>query len=155
AIWGRETAFGRAKLPYDAIRVLATQAYMGRRKEKFRDEFLHAMKMIEDGVVPRSAMRSSWAGAMGLTQFLPSDFYRYAVDFDGDGRNDIWTSGPDALASAAKQLVGKGWQPGERWAIEVKAPATADCTLAEPGVTRPIGDWIKAGFTPLAPLRKG
>ena len=74
--------------------------------------------MLQDGV-PRTDLRSSWGGAMGLTQFLPSEFYKYAVDFDGDGRIDIWRSVPDALASAAKQLVGKGWRPGEPWAIEV------------------------------------
>ena len=89
--------------------MLATQAYIGKRKDFFRNEFLHALKMLQDGV-PRADMRSSWGGAMGLTQFLPSEFYKYAVDFDGDGRADIWHSVPDALASAAKQLAGKGWQ---------------------------------------------
>lgn len=149
AIWGRETAFGSYKLPHDAIRVLATQAYVGRRKDKFREEFLLAMKMVQDGHVARAAMRSSWAGAMGLTQFLPSDFYRHAVDLDGDGRRDIWTSVPDALASAAKQLVEKGWQPGQPWAIEAEAPKDFDCTLAEPGVTRPLGEWRRGGFRPI------
>src|SRR5688572_6112859 len=85
AIWARETSFGGAKLPHDAIRVLATQAWMGRRKEQFRQEFLHALKMLDEGHVTRADMKSSWAGAMGHTQFLPSDFYKNAVDFDGDG----------------------------------------------------------------------
>ncbi len=75
-------------------------------------------------------MRSSWGGAIGMTQFLPSEFYKYAIDFDGDGKIDIWNSVPDALASAAKQLAGKGWQRGKPWAIEVRAPASVDCTLA-------------------------
>ena len=109
AIWGRETDFGRYKLPHDAVRVLATQSYVGRRKDFFRNELLHALRMLQDGV-PRAQMRSSWGGAMGLTQFLPSEYYKYAVDFDGDGRVDIWTSVPDALASAARQLLGKGWR---------------------------------------------
>ena len=121
AIWGRETAYGGYKLPHDALRVLATQAYTGRRKDMFRGEFLAALKMLQDGV-PREKMRSSWGGAMGLTQFLPSEFYKHAVDFDGDGKVDIWTSIPDALASAAKQLANKGWQRGERWAYEVRVP---------------------------------
>ena len=101
AICGRETAFGGDKLPHDALRVLATQAYTGLRKELFRGEFLSALKMLQGGV-PRERLRSSWSGAMGLTQFLPSEFYKHAVDFDGDGKVDIWTSIPDALASAAK-----------------------------------------------------
>jgi lytic murein transglycosylase len=149
AIWGRETDYGRYTLPYDAVRVLATQAYVGRRKDTYRNEFILALKIIGDGEVARKDMRSSWAGATGLTQFLPSEFYKHGVDFDGDGRRDIWNSVPDALASAAQQLVNKGWQPGVRWAYEVKAPADADCTLGVPEVTRPIGEWLRAGFVPV------
>jgi hypothetical protein len=88
-------------------------------------------------------------GATGLTQFLPSEFYKHAVDFDGDGRKDIWHSVPDALASAAKQLVDKGWQPGLRWAYEVRAPANVDCTIGVPETTKPIGDWLREGFVPV------
>jgi lytic murein transglycosylase len=146
AIWGRETAYGRAKLPHDAIRVLATQAYTGRRKEMYRGEFLAALKMLQDGLVRRADMKSSWGGAMGLTQFLPSEFYKHAVDFDGDGRADIFNSVPDALASAAKQLANKGWRRGLRWAYEAKAPARFDCTLAVPEVKHPVSEWLKAGF---------
>ena len=147
AIWARETDYGGYKLPHDAIRVLATQGFVGKRKDFFRNEFLHALKMLQDGV-PRADMRSSWGGAMGMTQFLPSEFYKYAVDFDGDGRRDIWHSVPDALASAAKQLADKGWQAGERWAYEVRAPANADCSIGMPDVTMPIGDWLARGFVP-------
>jgi len=147
AIWGRETAFGGQRDGRNAVRVLATQAYLGRRKDQFRQEFLMALKMLQDGV-KLADMKSSWAGAMGLTQFLPSEFYQHGVDFDGDGRIDIFNSVPDALASAAKQLVNKGWQRGKRWAYEVKAPAATDCTIAEPSVTRPIGEWLKRGFVP-------
>jgi lytic murein transglycosylase len=148
AIFGRETDYGRAADTHNAIRVLATQAYLGKRKEKFQGEFLLALKMLEDGYVKLPEMKSSWAGAMGLTQFLPSEFYKYAVDFDGDGRHDIWHSVPDALASAAKQLVDKGWQRDRRWAYEVHAPADVDCTIGVPENTRPIGDWLKRGFVP-------
>jgi lytic murein transglycosylase len=147
AIWARETDFGGYQLPLDAIRTLATQAYTGKRKDFFQNEFLHALKMLQDGV-PRVDMRSSWGGALGLTQFLPSEFYKYAVDFDGDGRADIWRSVPDALASAAKQLAGKGWRAGEPWAIEVRAPASMDCSIGVPEVTKPLGEWLKRGFVP-------
>ncbi len=147
AIWGRETDFGGYKLPHDAVRVLATQAYTGKRKDMFRGELLAALKMLQDGI-PREKMRSSWGGAMGLTQFLPSEFYKYAVDFDGDGKVDIWNSIPDALASAGKQLAGKGWRRGERWAYEVRAPANVDCTIAEPSHVFSIGEWLKRGYQP-------
>jgi len=146
AIWGRETAFGGYRLPKNAITVLATQGYYGRRKDFFRQELLYALKMLEEGHVKLADMRSSWGGAMGLTQFLPSEFYKYAVDFDGDGKKDIWRSVPDALASAAQQLAGKGWQRGMRWAYEVRAPQGVDCTIGVPEVTRPLGDWLKQGF---------
>jgi lytic murein transglycosylase len=149
AIWGRETDYGRYTLPYDAVRVLATQAYVGRRKDTYRNEFILALKIISDGDVVRKDMRSSWAGATGLTQFLPSEFYKHGVDFDGNGHRDIWHSVPDALASAAQQLVNKGWQPGVRWAYEVKAPANTDCTMGVPEVTKPIGEWLRAGFVPV------
>lgn len=149
AIWGRETDYGRYRLPYDALRVVATQAYVGRRKEQFREEFILALKLLNDGVVARKDFRSSWAGATGLTQFLPSELYKHGVDFDGDGRVNIWTSIPDALASAAQQLVNKGWQRGVRWAYEVQAPRNADCTQGTPEVTRPIGEWLRAGFVPV------
>jgi len=147
AIWARETDYGRQKDSLDALAVLATQAFTGKRKVFFRNEFLHALKMLQDGV-SRADLRSSWGGAMGLTQFLPSEFYKYAVDFDGDGNADIWHSVPDALASAAKQLAGKGWQRGEPWAIEVRVPASADCTKAEPAVTATVADWLKHGYVP-------
>lgn len=154
AIFGRETDYGRHKLQHGAIRVLATQAYVGRRKAQFREELLLALKMVQEGHAPL-AMKSSWAGALGLTQFLPSDFYRYAVDSDGDGRRDIFGSVPDALASAARQLVGKGWQRGRRWAYEVRAPADVDCTIAQPGHTQPIREWLRRGFVPARGLRPG
>ncbi|MGA7807824.1 lytic murein transglycosylase [Bradyrhizobium sp.] len=149
AIWGRETDFGRYTLPYDALRVLATQAYVGRRKDKYRNEFILALKILGQGVVTRKDMRSSWAGATGLTQFLPSEYYQHGVDLDGDGRIDIWHSVPDALGSAAQQLVNKGWQSGVRWAYEVHAPANADCTMGVPEVTKPIGEWLRDGFVPV------
>jgi lytic murein transglycosylase len=148
AIFGRETDFGRERDTHNAIRVLATQAYLGRRKDQFLNEFLLALKILDEGQIKLADMKSSWAGAMGLTQFMPSDYFKYAVDFDGDGRRDIWNSVPDALASAAKQLLDKGWQRGLRWAYEVHPPANVDCTLGVPDNTMPLGEWLKAGFVP-------
>ncbi len=145
AIWGRETAFGTYKLPHDAIRVLATQAYMGRRKEMFRAELVLAIKMLEDGI-PRAKMRASWAGAIGQTQFLPSEFYAHARDHDSDGLADLFDSVPDALASAARQLQAKGWVRGRTWGYEVVIPAASDCSLEGPPGARPIREWVALGF---------
>ncbi|MBR1123011.1 lytic murein transglycosylase [Bradyrhizobium lablabi] len=153
AIWGRETDYGRYSLPYDTLRVVATQAYVGRRKDQYRGEFILALKILGEGAVTRKEFRSSWAGATGLTQFLPSEYYKHGVDFDGDGKIDIWHSVPDALASAAKQLVNKGWQPGLRWAYEVRAPDNVDCTMGVPEVQKPIGEWLRAGFVPVRGLK--
>lgn len=146
AIWGRETSFGQVKDPYDAITVLATLACYGRRKEMFRNELVMALKMIEVGV-PRARMKSSWAGAMGLTQFMPSEYFVHTQDMDGDGKVDIFNSVPDALASAARQLHGKGWVRGQTWGYEVRVPPTADCALEGPTQSRPLSEWAKLGFT--------
>lgn len=145
AIWGRETAYGTYKLPHDAIRVLATQAYFGRRKEMFREELLHALKMLQDGI-PRERMRASWAGAMGLTQFMPTEFEKHGIDMDGDGQVDLFNSVPDALASAARQLKEKGWVTGLSWGFEVRRPAGADCALEGPTSERPISAWASLGY---------
>lgn len=145
AIWGRETAYGAAKDKLDAIRSLATEAWTGKRAGTFREEFILALKMLQDGV-KREDMKSSWAGAMGLTQFLPSEYYKYAVDFDGDGRKDIFHSVPDALASAARQLEGKGWQRMQAWGYEIRIPEGSDCSLEGPTQERPLREWAKLGF---------
>ncbi len=147
AIWGRETAYGSYKLPHDAIRVLATLAYKGRRSDMFRQEFIAALKMLEVGV-PRSDMKSSWAGAVGLTQFMPTEYFKHAADGDGDGKADIWRSIPDALASAARQLQGKGWVRGESWGYEVIAGPKTNCSLEGPPDARPISEWVKLGYAP-------
>jgi lytic murein transglycosylase len=147
AIWGRETGFGAATLPYDAITAIATQGFMGRRPDVFRKEVIAALKIIEEGHATRAEMRSSWAGAMGYTQFLPSDFDKYAVDFDGDGRRDIWNSVPDALASAGNSLHSQGWDGSQTWAYEVSLPKGFDCTEQGPDKARPIAEWVKLGVT--------
>jgi lytic murein transglycosylase len=148
AIWARETNFGAAKLPHSAIRALATQAWLGRRKEQFRDELLTALKMLQEGHVTLANMRSSWAGAMGQPQLMPSGFYKYAIDFDGDGRIDVWNSVPDVLGTIANHLVELGWQRGQRWAYEVRAPRGTDCTIARPDVKKSLAEWVRLGFVP-------
>jgi lytic murein transglycosylase len=145
AIWGRETGFGNAALPYDAVSAIATQGFMGRRKGEFREQLIVALKILEQGHATRAEMKGSWAGAMGHTQFLPSDFEKYAVDFDGDGRRNIWSSVADALASAGNSLHSQGWDGRQPWAYEVTLPKGFDCTLQGPDTARPIGDWAKLG----------
>ncbi|MET1046659.1 MAG: lytic murein transglycosylase [Hyphomicrobium sp.] len=145
AIWGRETAYGTYHPSSDAIQMLATLAFVGKRKERFHDELIAALQMLQQRV-PRSDMKSSWAGAVGLTQAMPTEYLKYAIDGDGDGKIDIWRSVADALAFTAKQLEGKGWVRGARWGYEVIAPAHADCSLEGPPDARPIADWVKKGF---------
>ncbi|MGZ8417180.1 MAG: lytic murein transglycosylase [Methyloceanibacter sp.] len=145
AIWGRESGFGKAEMPFDALSAIATQGYMGRRPEVFRKEVVAALKIMEEGHATRAEMRSSWAGAMGYTQFLPSDFEKYAVDFDGDGRRDIWSSVPDALGSTGNSLHSQGWDGKQSWGYEVTLLKGFDCTEQGPDKARPIADWVKLG----------
>ncbi len=130
-IWSRESAFGAIQGSNDVIRSLATLAAQGRRRAWAEGELIAALKIIQTGEFPRQRLRGSWAGAMGQTQFIPTSFASMAVDADGDGKRDIWTSELDALASAANLLVKGGWRPGESWAREVTAPAGFDFSLTE------------------------
>jgi lytic murein transglycosylase len=145
AIWGRETGFGKVDAAYDALQTIATQAFMGRRPEEFTKQLIAALKILQDGHATRAEMRSSWAGAMGYTQFMPTDFETYAVDFDGDGKRDIWNSVPDALASTGNSLHSQGWDASKTWAYEVSLPKVFDCTLQGPDQARPVGEWVKLG----------
>ncbi len=145
AIWGRETAFGGHRLSHYAIKALATQAYLGRRKDMFRNELLHALKMLQDGVRTRETLTSSWAGAMGLSQFMPSEYYTMAYDLDGDGRIDIWNSVADALGSAANQLRAKGWVANQSWGYEVRLPKGISCLAEGPDNAKPVREWVKLG----------
>jgi len=146
AIWGRESGFGRAKLPHSALRVLATKAFMSTRKDLFRTEILAALRIVERGDVRPEAMKSSWAGAMGQPQFLPSSYLEHAVDFDGDGRADIWNSVPDTLASIANYLARHGWEKGRDWGFEVRIPDAVACDQEGPDRARPIKDWRALGI---------
>ncbi|SMC96917.1 lytic murein transglycosylase [Fulvimarina manganoxydans] len=145
AIWGRESAFGAAKIPHDAFAVLGTKAYLSRRKAMFREELLAALQIVAQGHRSVDAMRSSWAGALGQPQFMPSKFLKYAVDFDGDGKRDIWDSVPDTLASIAHYLQAHGWQTGRDWGFEALVPESVSCKAEGPDQGRPIADFVAAG----------
>lgn len=145
AIWGRETGFGKVDMPFDALSAIATQGFMGRRPDEFRNELLVALKILQEQHATRAMMKSSWAGAMGYTQFLPTDFDKYGVDFDGDGKRDIWGTVTDALASAANSLHSQGWDGAQSWGYEVKLPAKFDCTLQGPDKALSISEWMKLG----------
>jgi lytic murein transglycosylase len=147
ALWARETGYGAAALPYSAIRALATEAFMGWRKETFRSELIAALRIIEAGDATPARLRSNWAGALGQPQFLPSQFLKYAVDFDRDGRRDIWNSVPDVLASMANYLASQGWLKGRGWGVEARVPKAVSCTLEGPDQGKPMRFWAGLGIT--------
>lgn len=147
AVWGRESGFGAAKIPYDAFEVLSTKAFLSTRKEMFRAEVIAALQMLQSGRVTRADMRSSWAGALGQPQFMPTSFLKNAVDGDGDGHVDIWTSTPDVLASIANYLDHYGWQKGRDWGFEVDLPESVSCALEGPDRGKKFGEWAKLGIT--------
>ena len=125
AIWAMESRYGRVTGREPIFRALATLAWEPRRATYFRGELFDALTMVQRKHIEAKTMTGSWAGAMGQTQFMPSSYLKYAVDFDNDGRRDIWKSVPDALASIANYLKGYGWQEGETWGREVKVSAAA------------------------------
>ena len=147
AIWAKESGFGAAVLPKPAIQALATEAFMGRRAALFRDELIAALMILQNGDIAVADMRSSLGGALGQPQFMPSQFLKYAVDFDGDGHRDIWNSVPDSLASMARYLAGEGWMKGRGWGVEANVPANVSCALEGPEQGKPIAEWSKLGVT--------
>ncbi|WP_186390326.1 lytic murein transglycosylase [Stappia sp. TSB10P1A] len=144
AIWGMETNYGSFMGQHYVVRALATLAYAApRRREFWQRELVTALQILEAGHVAPDRMEGSWAGAMGHTQFMPSSWKQYAADYDGDGRRDIWTNIPDALASTANYLKRHGWQSGKTWGYEVELPRGFDYTLAD--TDRSIADWARLG----------
>ncbi|PVM93462.1 lytic murein transglycosylase [Caulobacter endophyticus] len=142
AVWAMESAFGKIQGDFDVVRSMASLAADGRRRAWAEGELIAALKIIASGEDTRDQLKGSWAGAMGQTQFLPSNYLSTAVDFDGDGRRDIWRSDADSLASAANLLAKGGWKPGVGWAREVILPAGFDYSLAEG--PREVPSWWEA-----------
>ncbi|MFD1723165.1 lytic murein transglycosylase [Rhizobium viscosum] len=146
AIWGRETGFGAAKIPSSAVEVLATKAFMSTRKEMFRMELIAALHILDGGDVTPADFKGSSAGALGQPQFMPTSYLKYAVDFDGDGHRNIWTSVPDTLASIANFLVKKGWQRDRDWGFEVSIPEAVSCAQEGPDLAKPLSHWTSLGI---------
>ncbi len=147
AIWGVETNYGAMGGDRPVVRSTATLACIGRRQSYFREEFLSALEILQRGDVRPDRLVGSWAGAFGPTQFMPTAFKRYAVDFDGDGRRDVIDSVPDIIASTANNLRKDGWVAGQTWGYEVVLPATFDFKLADHARMLPIRDWERYGIT--------
>ncbi len=145
-IWGRESGFGSAKIPYNAIEVLATKAFMSTRSEMFTQELVAALVMLSQKRVSPQDMKSSWAGAMGQPQFMPTSFLKHAVDGDGDGRADIWNSDADTLASMANFLANSGWVAGRDWGFEVTVPGDVACHLEGPDRGKQLSQWAALGI---------
>ena len=146
ALWGIETNFGQYLGGFPVIGALATLAHDGRRSAYFRQELLHALRILEDGHITPEAMMGSWAGAMGQSQFMPSSFVNYAVDHDGDGRRDIWGTQGDVFASAANYLAQAGWRAGETWGRQVALPAGFDQALAGLEMKKTLAEWQALGL---------
>jgi membrane-bound lytic murein transglycosylase B len=142
AVWAMESAFGKLQGNFDVVRSMVSLAADGRRRAWAEGELIAALKIIDSGEVTREQLKGSWAGAMGQTQFIPSSYRATAVDFDGDGKRDIWGSDADSLASAANLLAKGGWKPGVGWAKEVILPAGFDYSVTE--VEKQIPAWWEA-----------
>ncbi len=146
-IWGRESGYGRVPIKHDVFEVLGTKGFMSTRAGYFRDELIAALQIAEAGHAPESAMRSSWAGALGQPQFMPSNFLKYAADGDGDGHADIWRSEADTIASIGRYLREHGWVSGRDWGFEVRVPDGVSCTLEGPDQGKRIRDWAAMGIS--------
>ena len=147
AFWGLETDFGANNGNLPVLRSLVTLAYDCRRPDMFREELLYALRVIERGDMAPDAMVGAWAGEIGQTQFSPSSYFKYAVDFDRDGRRDLIRSVPDVLASSANLLAKNGWKRGEPWLEEVRVPAELPWQEADLAIKHPRSQWAKWGVT--------
>jgi membrane-bound lytic murein transglycosylase B len=148
ALWGVESDFGRTMGSYFVPAALATLAYEGRRGPMFRAELLASLKILDQGNVRVDNMVGSWAGAMGQCQFMPTTFLQYAVDFNGDGRRDIWTERSDVLASIAHYVSRLGWRGNESWGRQVVVPGNFDSRLAGLESRRTPAEWAHLGVRP-------
>ncbi|WLH45597.1 lytic murein transglycosylase [Pseudomonas beijingensis] len=159
AVWGMESNFGQFQGSKSVINSLATLAYEGRRPGFAHAQLIAALQILQQGDITPEKMLGSWAGAMGQTQFIPTTYNTHAVDFDGDGRRDIWGSSTDALASTAHYLQSSGWQRGQPWGVEVSLNEGFDYTLADGTIRKPVSEWMRLGVAeygglPIAPEDK-
>ncbi|MGR3570970.1 lytic murein transglycosylase [Brevirhabdus sp.] len=146
AIWGLESRYGARRGNVPVISALSTLAFDGRRGAFFEKQLLAALRILQNGDITPDRMTGSWAGAMGHTQFIPTSYEAYAVDFRGDGRRDIWSEDPtDALASTASYLARAGWRRGQPWGVEVRLPQGFDLTQTGRKVKRPVASWSAKG----------
>ena len=145
ALWGIESDFGRFTGGYSVVNSLSTLAYDGRRSEFFRSELIDALRILSIGEVSNSQMMGSWAGAMGQCQFMPSSFHRFAVDYDKNGKRDIWDSLPDVFASIANYLHRSGWKFDQTWGREVTLPKNFDLTFIGLEHVNTIQGWQDMG----------
>jgi membrane-bound lytic murein transglycosylase B len=145
ALWGIESDFGRLTGGFPVVGALATLAYDGRRSAFFRSELIAALKILDHGDIAPEAMLGSWAGAMGQSQFMPSSFLSYAVDWRGDGKRDIWNRREDVFASIANYLSRVGWHPDETWGRAVRLPAGFDRSLTGIQTRKTLADWQRLG----------
>jgi membrane-bound lytic murein transglycosylase B len=152
-IWGLESNYGTKTGGFHVIEALATLAWEGRRAQFFRAELMAALRILQAGDITAQTMTGSYAGAMGQPQFMPTSFVRLAVDFDGDGKRDIWHSRADALGSIANYLARSGWKPRETWGQEAILPGNFDLAAAGRDNRRPLGEWLRAGIRPVGPAR--
>ncbi|KIC37105.1 membrane protein [Ruegeria sp. ANG-R] len=146
AIWGRESGYGQVPIRHDAFQVLGTKGFMSTRADYFTAELIAALQIAEADHAPGRGLKSSWAGALGQPQFMPTNFLTYARDGDGDGRADIWGSPADTIASIGTYLAQYGWVAGRDWGFEVNLPETVSCALEGPDQGRPIRDWVAMGI---------
>jgi lytic murein transglycosylase len=145
ALWGVESLYGTLIGERSVVRSTATLACVGRRQNYFRDEFIAVLEIIERGDVPADHLKGSWAGAFGPTQFMPTTFKRYAVDFDGDGKRNVVTSIPDVIASTANNLKLDGWQTGATWGYEAVLPANFNYLLVDRSIRKTLKEWEALG----------
>ena len=154
ALWGIESSYGHFKGSFPVISSLATLAYDGRRSDFFRSELLFALHILNGEHISLQEFKGEWAGASGHSQFLPSSWHRFAVDYDGDGKKDIWNNLGDVFASIANYLKGHGWESNQTWGLEVNIPKNLDRTLLKSEKTYksekilPLSEWIAKGVTP-------
>ena len=145
SFWGMETSYGNYMGNFPVIKSLATLAYDSRRKAFFRKQLFYALHIVNDGHVSLYDYKGEWAGASGQPQFLPSSWYKYAVDYDRDGRKDIWKTKSDVFASIANYMKQHGWKTGEPWAIKVKLPRNFDMSQEGKRIVKPVKEWNAMG----------